>query len=414
MVECLKEPPFSANQQMTAPPPFRAALFALAFALLGGLTAAGAQTPENVRQQIDQVRATLLDIDAAFKSPYLSDVELLRLRSENHPLAGIVQGVIDELAPKLAASTKRLTELTPKSKDKVETDAVATEIAAEQKVHDDLDGSMRTARALAVQVDETNSRIGAARRALFASQVFARSSSILSPALWISVAHETPADWTAFANLVGAWLSGDVSRLGWGQWLGFLALAIAMAALAPPLRWVAQRVITRDPALAAPGKLRRAITALWTILVLACLPLLALVLLNYALDAFDISDPRLQGVQEAFFDGLKLIFVANAIARGLLALKRPAWRLVDLSEPVVQRIWRVWIGVAAIVALERVLEPIDDAVAASLSVTVATRGACALAAALLMAHSLRGVYAPTEDALLSSQSPRDAWAPVRA
>jgi potassium-dependent mechanosensitive channel len=398
---------------MTAPSPLRAAFLALAVALLGGLALARAQTPEKVHQQIDQVRATLLDIDAAFKSPNLSDAELLRLRSENDPLAGILQGVIDELAPKLAASSKRLTELTPKSKDKVETDAVAAEIAAEQKVHDDLDASMRTARALAVQVDETNSRIGSARRALFARQTFARSSSILSPSMWVSAAGEMPTDVAFFGNLISRWLNGDVSRVGWGQWLGFLALAVGLAAAAPPLRWIARRVITRDPAIAEPSKLRRSVAALWTVLVLACLPILALVALNYALDAFDISDPRLQGVQEAFFDGLRLVFVANAIARGLLAPGQPGWRLVDLSEPVVQRIWRVWIGVAAIVALEKVLEPIDDAVSASLNVTVATRGVCALIAALLMAHSLRRIYTPTEDALLSAQPP-DVWAPVRA
>jgi potassium-dependent mechanosensitive channel len=400
---------------MTAPRGLCAALLVLAFTLLGCLGPAGAQTPESQRQKIDAARAALIDIDAAFKTPNLGDAELLRLRSENDPLAGVLQSAIDDLTPRLAASTKRLAELTPKSKDKTpQTDAAAADLAAEQKTHDDLDASMRTARALFVQVEENNSRIGAARRALFAKQMFTRSASVLSPVLWSNVALEAPRNLRVFGDLLSGWAAGDIQRVGEAQWLGLLALAIGLAALTPPVRWMARRVVARDPAVANPSKLRRAITALWTILVLACLPIFALAVLSYALDAFGLSDARLQGVQDGVFDGLRLIFITNAIARGLLALGYPKWRMVDLSEPVVQRIWRVWIGLAAIVAIEKVLEPIDDAVVASLSVTVATRGLCALIAVLFMAHSLRRIYARTDDALLAAQQTGDAWAPVRA
>ncbi|HXW20058.1 MAG TPA: DUF3772 domain-containing protein [Roseiarcus sp.] len=395
---------------MTAPRAFSAALLALALALFVRLEPAGAQTSQSQRQQVDQVRAALLDIDAAFKTPDLGDAELLRLRSQNDPLAGQLQSVIDDLAPKLAASNKRLTELTPKSKDKTpETDAVAADIAAEQKIHDDLDASMRTARALYVQVEETNSRIGAARRALFAKQMFTRASSVLSPALWANVAVEAPSSFRVLGGLLDDWVSGDLLKAGQVRWLGLLALLVGLAALVRPLRWMARRVIARDPAIEKPSKLRRALAALWTILVLACLPIFALSVFSYVFDALGLSEARLEGVEDAVFDGLKLIFISNAIARGLLALGQPAWRMVDLSEPAAQRIWRVWIGLAVIVAIENALEPIDDATGASLSVTVATRGLCALVAVLFMAHSLRRIYAASQDA-----APHDAWAPIRA
>jgi small-conductance mechanosensitive channel len=400
---------------MTAPTRFSAALLGVLLFCLAFVGQGGAQTPDPVRQQIEGVKATLSEIDDSFKSPALSDADLLRLRGECDPLVSILQGVIDQLTPKLAASAKRLAELTPKSKDKAPeaTDAAAADTAAEQKIHDDLDASMRTAKALAVQVDETSSRIGAARRALFAAQTFARSSSILSPLLWATVARETPGDLAALGALLKSWASDDVARVSAGQWLGFLALVAALIALSTPLRWVTLRVIARDPSVKAPSQLRRALAALWTALVLACLPVLALLALSYALDAFDLSYPQLQGVQEAFFDGLKIIFIANAITRGLLAPGLSQWRLLDLSEPVVRRAMRVWIGVSAIVALEKVLEPIDDAVSASLSVTVATRGVCGLLAALMMAHALRRAFQPSEAAAMAAQPPRDALAPLR-
>jgi potassium-dependent mechanosensitive channel len=400
---------------MTAPIRFSIPILALIFLCFALATPIGAQTPDSVRQQIDSVKATLLDIDSAFKNTALSDAELQRLRSECDPLAGVLQGAIEQLTPQLAASAKRLAELTPKSKDKAaeSTDAAAGEIAAEQKVHDDLDASMRTARALAVQVDETSSRIGAARRSLFAAQTFARSSSILSPLLWATVARETPGDIAALGGLLKGWVSEDISRVSAGQWLGFAAVLIALALLIAPLSWMTQRVTARDPSVKEPSQLRRALAALWTTLVLSCVPVLSLLALSYALDAFDLSYPQLQGVQEAFFDGLKVVFIANAITRGLMAPGLPQWRMVDVPEPIIQRAMRVWIGLAAIVALEKVLEPIDDAVSASLSVTVATRGVCGLLAALMMAAALRRIYIRNEAAVLAAQPVRDAWAPLR-
>jgi potassium-dependent mechanosensitive channel len=415
MVECFGRSFISSNRKkMTAPLRLSAVPLAFIYFWLSFAGLASAQTSDTARQQIDSVRAALVEIDASFKSGPLSDSELQRLRGECDPLVGILQSVLDELAPKLAASAKRLAELTPKSKDKTpDNDGAAAEIAAEQKTHDDLDVSMRTARALVLQIDETSGRISAARRALFAEQTFARSTSILSPLLWTSVIREVPYDVASLGRLLANWTKDDASRATRWQWLSFVLLLAALAGLAPPMHWVARRVVARDPSIARPSRLHRAVTALWTALVLACLPVLALLAFDYALDAFDLSYPQLQEVQQAFFDGLKIILVANAIARAILSPGQPAWRILDFSEPVVQRILRVWLGVAAVVALEKLLEPIDNAVSASLNVTVATRGACGLAAALLIAHGLRRIYTSDEAALLTGQQTRDTWAPLR-
>ena len=390
----------------------RLGAFSLALLAFFGLVGfAAAQAPDTPRQRLDSVRAALIEIDASFKNPSLSDGDLQRLRAENDPLASEVQGVIAELTPKLEASVKRLTELTPKSKDKApEADAVTGELAAEQKTHDDLDADLRSARALALQVDDNNARIGAARRALFARQTFERSSSILSPLLWASVFREAPTDIATLGGLFYDWLSGVASRLTRLQALSLLGLAIAFGAFAAPIRWVARRVIARDPALASPSKLRRAFAAIWTALVLGGIPLLGLLALSYALDAFDLSDPRLQGIQDAALDGLKLLFITNALVRGLLSPGLPSWRLIAMSDRVVPRMFRFWMGVAAIVAIEKLLETIADTVAASLSMSVAARGGGAVVVVILIGRLLRATALP---AAPSAAPPRDGWAPAR-
>ncbi|MGD0721357.1 MAG: DUF3772 domain-containing protein [Roseiarcus sp.] len=392
-------------------PRFRALFLAL-FAIVAGLAQLGAARAQDTpRQRLDAVRAALIEIDASFKNATLSDGDLQRLRADNDPLAGEVQSVIAELTPRLEASTKRLSELTPKSKDKTaETDAAAAELTAEQKTHDDLDADLRSARALALQIDDDNARIGAARRALFARQTFERTSSIVSPLLWASVIHEAPADMARLVRLLMDSLTGAAERMTKAHALSLLALAIAFAVLAAPIRWMARRVIARDPGVAAPGKLRRALAAIWTALVLGGIPTLGLLALAYALDAFDLSDPRLQGVQDAALDGLKLLFVTNALARGVLAPGRPSWRLMPAPDRVVTLAFRFWMSVAAIVAVERLLEPAADAIGASLGMTVAARGLGAALVAVLIGSALRATafVAPAPNA-----PPRDGWAPAR-
>jgi small-conductance mechanosensitive channel len=383
-------------------------LFAIA---AGAATLCSAQAQDSPRQRLDAVRAALIEIDASFKNPTLSDGDLQRLRADNDPLSSEVQSVIAELTPRLEASTKRLSELTPKSKDKTaETDAAAAELAAEQKTHDDLDADLRSARALALQIDDNNARIGAARRALFARQTFERTSSVVSPLLWASAIHEAPSDVARLGRLLMDALSGAAERLTRARALSLLGLAIAFGVLAAPIRWMARRVIARDPGVAAPGKLRRALAAIWTALVIGGIPLLGLLALSYALDAFDLSDPRLQGMQDALLDGLKLLFVTNALARGLLAPGRPSWRLVAVPDPIVTLAFRFWLSVAAIVAIERLLETAADAIGASLSVTVAARGVGAGVVVILISGSLR---AAAFAAAPPGSPPRDGWAPTR-
>ena len=306
----------------------RAGLFAFLAILVAWIGDSAALAQETPRQHLDAVRATLVEIDSAFKNPNLADGDLLRLRAENDPLASEIQGVIADLSPRLEASSKRLIELTPKSPGAAPaTDAAAGEMAAEKTKHDDLDADLRTARALALQIDDNNARIGGARRQLFARHTFERSSSLLSPLLWGGVLRETPGDLATISALMRDWLDSLALRLTHNQVLGLLALALGFLASIPPMRWITRRVIARDPEIAAPSRLRRALAAIWTSLVLVCLPLFGLGVISYALDAFDVSDPRLQGIQDAFFDGLRLICVSNGLARALLAPGQRPWRI---------------------------------------------------------------------------------------
>ncbi len=370
------------------------------------------------RLDLEATGATLTAIENALRQPNLSDAELQRLRAENDPLGIALQAAIANMAPRLAASTKRLAELTPKTdKEKTEkdkqaapvNDAAAAEIAGEKEKHDALDARLRAARALLFRVDDNAARISARRRALFAHETFARSSSVFNPQLWRNVSRETPGDARAVGAIVGAWASDLSGRVTAGQALGGAGAVLALALVAVLLQRIGRRVLDHHPGAERPTRLRRALAAAWTLLVIGALPLIALIALTAALDVANLSDSRVEGALEAVLDAARLIIVVNAVGRAMLSPRTGVWRLIPVGDRAARRIFHGAMTVAAIWAAERLIEPAADA-AASLNIVVAGRALGAALAVVVVAYTLRRL-SPAPQAAAAEP---DRWAPVRA
>ncbi len=360
---------------------------------------------------LDQTRAGLTAIETALRDKNLTDADLQTLKAQNDALGLALQGAISDLTPRLAASAKRLAELTPKSGETAPTtDVAATELATEKKRHDTLDANLRAARAMLLESDDLSTRISAARRQLFARQTFARSSSVLNPELWAAVWREAPVDAAEMRSLIGNWFDAAGERLSQAQKIGMAAVVLALLLAVAPLSWLARRVLHRDPGATAPSRLRRALAAAWLFFILAALPLAGLGLMASALDAFDLSDPSVQGLIDAALDALRVLIAVNALARGMLAPGLAAWRLVPMSDRSASIFYRAAMAIAAIWAAERLIEPAADAVA-SLNITVAGRAVGATLAALVIAFALRQLKTRQENAAGPAQT--DPWAPLR-
>ena len=94
----------------------------------------------------------------------------------------------------------------------------------------------------------------------------------------------------------------------------------------------------------------------------------------------------------------------------MLAPHDPAWRVVAVSDRSASMIARAGMTVAAIWAVERLIEPAADAVA-SLNIAVAARGLGAALMALVVARLLRRLARPAADAATPAQA--NPWAPAR-
>jgi potassium efflux system protein len=376
--------------------------------VLTGLGRAGAQ--ETHRLDLDQTRATLTATETALRDPNLDDTGLQALRTQSDATALALQGAIAELTPRLADSAKRLDELTPKSGQPAPaTDVAAKDLENEKKRHDRLDANLRAARAMLLEANDVSTRISAARRQLFATRTFARSSSVLNPQLWAAVGRELPLDGAVLSSLTDNWVGAIGDRPLLGK-IGMAAIVIMLALAAAPLGWLARRFVYRDLGEKTPSRLRRALAAAWAFLIFAVLPLAGLGVLAGALDSLDLSDPSVQGVIDAALEAARVLIAVNALGRGMLAPGRPAWRLVPVSDRSAGILYRLAMTFAAIWAVERLVEPVSDA-AASLNIAVATRGVGAILAAIAVAYAMRQLGAQPTGAQGSAQS--EAWAPLR-
>ncbi|MBX9740583.1 MAG: DUF3772 domain-containing protein [Beijerinckiaceae bacterium] len=411
-------PHFLKNSYLRA----RVALVLLMLALAGATGAWAQAAPDASRQTasqtLDGVRATLDQIAQTLGRDDLNDQQLTNARSGLDPLSERIQSVIDLMSPRLDSAKARLDQLGPKSdKAPPEEASVDAERTEQQKVFNDIDGIVKRARLLQVEVQQTVDSIVSRRRAQFTRALFARSYSILSPQLWFSVLDELPQDFRAAGTIWGDWFSSAVAKLHSQRGMIFGAILAIIVFLYVFVSRIAKRVLSRESAIAEPTRLQKVLGALWVALVSSVVPIVAVFALAEALRGFELVGPRLEPLLKSMVDAVQRIALAVGITRGLLAPFKPNWRLVDLSDGVATRLAALVVAVAALMSLTKVVEAANELIAVSLPVAVAVRGGGALAVALVMGFSLKGIVVRDEadDECLGPrvEPARDWWGPLR-
>lgn len=349
--------------------------------------------------RLEQTRAALDQIESTLSKPDLPDSLLQSIRQQIDPISATIQSVIAEASPRVDAIKTRLDQLGPKpgEKDAPESAAVTAERADQEKALAVAQELIKRARLSAVQAEQAAATIASRRRGMFTRALFERNVSPLQPSLWIAVAYEMPRQATALWSMLTEWGERAARILPGWRLHAFVAYVVAVFLLYWPLSRVARRVIWRDPEQQAPTRLRKALAALWVAVVVALLPIASTLAIVAASDIFGLTTQRIAPVLAALVEGVTAVSVTLGLARGLLATRRPTWRPIDVSTPVAQALYRMAIAVAAVFALTKVLEAINEAVVASLPFSVATRGLGALAVVAVMATSLWGVGKDGDD-----------------
>ncbi len=374
-----------------------------------------ATEPPRVRtsELIEQAKSRLDQVTAALRRDSLDDATLSTLRDSLTPAADQIKQAIATLTPRIAEAKDRLDKLGPKPDAKAppESADVAADRAEQQRRFDRATDLLKRAQLLAVQIDQTSARIVSRRRELFVGTLMQRSYSLLSPALWAAAVKELPGDFRALGLVAGDFVGNAADRLAGWRLAAFFALAALVASLNGPIYRYARRVLSREPTVAEPTRLRKALGACWTALLVAAPPLVTIFALFALLDAFDLMSVRLTPFKRAFIEGVARVAFVAGVARGLFAPSRPSWRLMPVSDVTAERLSRLAIAQAAIVSIVNVAEALTDISASSLPVTAAVQGVGAVVFGAVTAGAIYGLGEDDEDdeCLGPRVTPRPRW-----
>lgn len=342
------------------------------------------------RAKLDAIRVELDTIETGISGRGASDAGLQALRSGVDPLAEQVRAIIDELSPRGDSLRLRLKELGPKPDDKspAETPDVIREREDKQAQLNEIDETVRLARALVVQADQINKEIVDRRRQLFTNRLFETSGSLLSPQLWMDVGRSLPLEWNAARQVAANAADRMVRQLseeGAALFVGSILIALLLML---PVRRFSLGLVKRDRLAGQPSRLQLTRAAAMIAFFSAVAPTLAATLLVQIVNALDLFPPRVEPIFRTIVGGVAFVAFVQGLAEGLLAPDRMNWRLFDISDDRAARLLRLATLVAVLLVASRSLEAFYTAIAANLRLSIATKGIFAVAVALVIAKGL--------------------------
>jgi small-conductance mechanosensitive channel len=385
------------------------------FALLILFALPAAAQPE-VKTQLDSIRAEITAVDREIQANLNSDAALQESRAKLEPLLDRLREIISAQMPRLEGIKARLEQLGPKpdtSKGQTDNADVARERDEQEGFQRETEGHLALARNHVVAVEQLIGKVADQRRTLLTRALMERTSSVLSPTLWLRVVQALPGEWRSLQYLFGTLPEHLASRLDPLRLALLAVAAIVLAILAIPGNRYLRRFEARPawPPAAPEGstpeistkaalklsRKQRALAALRVTLIWAVVPVLVCAGLYNLIDAMDLAPDRLDGVLRTLLFGIAFVAFAHGLADGILAPDDPAWRLVSMDDRSAERIARLARIFPAIIVAGKALEDLNRAIYAVLSVTVATKALFALIGALVLVATLRGLQNANEE-----------------
>ena len=344
------------------------------------------QTQEQLTSAVDALNGKLKDIEKQVDQSEITQQTLNTLAGDVGPLATQAQALVERLTPRTIAMKARLDQLG------ATTTGEATDVTKQReallKTFDENDGLLKRAKTLEIEATQDAAYISKKQRALFTNSLFRRSISVLSPPLWFFVARESPATIAAATRIFDDWLVGFNRNTSGAKLAWFWALVIAVIALYLPLTRLAKRLVSHELQVEKPSTWLKIVVACWTSLSVAGSMIAIMYGVIFVFAFFAAADPVVSSLFNEMQWGIIRIAIAAGLSRGILAPRRPKWRLFNFDDKTSDKLVRLIVGIAIIVAGSKVMESLNEVILADWRFSVAAQGVGALFVAIAMAIAL--------------------------
>ncbi|NVP57168.1 DUF3772 domain-containing protein [Mycoplana rhizolycopersici] len=225
------------------------------------------------------------------------------------------------------------------------------------------------AEALSIEATQLANQITEMRRTLFTETLFERTK--VTPEVFQDAVSAGANEGTDLHRTVGGWF-----RFVWNFKRESLLAAVALSLVVGLLLYsighrVAGPFIQRNKLIEKPHYITRLMVAFWSITI----PTLAVGAFAFAcyslLFSFNVLRPDITPMVSSLLGVCVGLYFVSALSRAVLAPKRPAWRLVSVSNRGAQRLERSIFAMALANALDYFLGAVSVALGSAVVLTVA-------------------------------------------
>ncbi len=317
---------------------------------------------------LEQLKASLDEIEAAIGREDITAEALQEMRRSLTTATDTIRGKIEELEPRVRELEERLKQLgpAPEKDAPAESEEITNERDELTAKFSELGGALKQYRDLSLRVGQLSERLAQKRHALYASELLARTQSILDPSFWRDVSRALPVELRNAAALYDTWVSEHPE--GWRLIAAVLILIVIAAIPIGLSRWWFPRLFT------GPYETRRdkARTALWVFVWLAARTPLAALAGLLVLDTLGLLSWRVDQIAYGLVAGIAAAAFGRGIARGLLAPEKPERRLVQEDDDTARYIHNQLVWATRALGVLVILQVVHKALFAPLIITVAT------------------------------------------
>ncbi len=393
----------------------------LSLVILGSVTlhaqdVAPAPPVATAAQTLDQLNGRFAELKTALKD-LKPDTPLADLRGQALALQDHARQLAAVLAPQMSALQSQLQVLgvAPAKGAPTESSEVAQQRRQLERSQAALDAQVKQAQLLSQNAGQLAAEIATLRNDQFQARLTSRTATPLNPTFWTAPLRVLPQDMQRLRRQAGRW-SVAISK-AWQppQRQPLLWCAIVAGLLLLGGRWLLERMLLWLASRQMPdGHLRRSVLATGVALGSVCIVGLAALLVRLGLNWYGTMDAELDTLVNTATRPLLFAAFVTGLARALLSVGRPSWRLPQLSDITAHRLrlfpWLL--GAAALVI--GLFDQLIRLLGSSLSVTVAAHAVIALVLSGLIGMALMRLHHARQQAAATlAAPPRDpAWVGV--
>ena len=357
-----------------------------------------AKSPEDIAQQTADLSASLtarLDqIEAALTRDSLPNTQYRELRDGLATIMEEANSFMEGLAPRLQEARAQLDTLKPSGEQEGEENGPEAETLVERRTDlealvAELDGQTKLINANLLRADQLGDKITISRQEKFTSELFTRSTSLLSPDLWLKGLSGLAATWRTLFMLLSDWVSFLSNRMadnGW-QLLGMAAFAVLIIVI--PAVYLIRNNAARLSRHEHPSALQRSLHALWAVAGYMLLPASTLLAITFILNSGELLPTRMVTLANNLIFVLFAIFLAYGLIRVLLAPGNPAYRLLALHGRRARKLYGIAITILLVFAVKLLFAETSQVLLTPLETTILISGATALTIAMAVWVGLR-------------------------